>query len=251
MSEMATSSHTPNGDKPPMRVLEKWDLLSQVLDFLGEGTEIALMSVCKDVCKFVRLLRGWQKEEKKEKRRKRKKISKITIVSRVSGFLFSAGLTEWGVDVLDMPMTKKTPKLAVKGGYVSTLSWLLSRDVPLERRSYDGVCCWAAERGHLSMLQYIRSQTEPCPWDEWTCWNADENGHLHVLQWARSQPEPCPWNKWTCAYAALNGHVVWSFVVKTRKSESKWSEHTKLRCFLCFMIGIVHCSQVGYTATLY
>ena len=43
-------------------VLENRDLLSQVHAFVGEGTEIALILVCKDVCKFVRLLRGWQKE---------------------------------------------------------------------------------------------------------------------------------------------------------------------------------------------
>jgi hypothetical protein len=42
------------------------------------------------------------------------------------------------------------------------------------------------------MLQWARSQAEPCPWDEETCAYAAENGHLHVLQWARSQSEPCP-----------------------------------------------------------
>ena len=59
MSGTATSSPTPNGDKPLVRVLEKRELLSQVLAFVGEGTEIASMLVCKDVCKFVRLLRRW------------------------------------------------------------------------------------------------------------------------------------------------------------------------------------------------
>jgi hypothetical protein len=40
------------------------------------------------------------------------------------------------------------------------------------------------------VLQWARSQPEPCPWDEWTCVRAAEKGHLHVLQWARSQAEP-------------------------------------------------------------
>jgi hypothetical protein len=44
------------------------------------------------------------------------------------------------------------------------------------------------------MLQWARSQPEPCPWDWHTCANAAFNGHLEVLQWARSQPERCPWD---------------------------------------------------------
>ena len=57
-----TSPPVPNEHDFLVHVLEKRELLSQVLDFVGEGTEVAAMLVCKDVCKFVRLLRGWQKE---------------------------------------------------------------------------------------------------------------------------------------------------------------------------------------------
>jgi hypothetical protein len=35
------------------RVFEKRELLSQVLAFVGEGTEVASMLVCKDLCVFV------------------------------------------------------------------------------------------------------------------------------------------------------------------------------------------------------
>jgi hypothetical protein len=41
-----------------------------------------------------------------------------------------------------------------------------------------------------------------CPWDKWTCARAAKNGHLPVLQWARSQPEPCLWDADACCYAA-------------------------------------------------
>ena len=47
MSESVTSSPAPNDDKPLVRVFEKRELLSQVLDLVGEGTEIAAMLVCK------------------------------------------------------------------------------------------------------------------------------------------------------------------------------------------------------------
>ena len=192
MSETEASSLTQNEHTPLLRVLEKRELLSQVLEFVGEGTEIAPMFACKSVCKFVRLLRGWQ-EEKKEEGNEPKIVCGMS-VSQVSAFLSSVGLAKWGVDVLGLPTTKRTTELAVKGGHRDTLAWLLSRGVPLERNIGRGdpqnACRLAAEAGHLSVLQYLRSLEPPCPWDEFTCAGASLNGHLHVLQWARSQPEP-------------------------------------------------------------
>jgi hypothetical protein len=201
-------SKAPDEHRPLVRVLEKRELLSQVLAFMGEGTEIASMLVCKDVCKFVRLLRGWQEEKKEEEEKKNENMMEQKIVcgmsvSRVSRFVSSVGLMEWGADVLDMPITDETMELAVRGGHVCTLAWLLSRGVLLP----DGVCDWAADAGDLSMLQYLRSLGPPCPWDGKTCMFAARNGHLDVLQWARSQPEPCPWDWRTYVEAAENGHL--------------------------------------------
>ena len=149
---LATAHHEPQ-TLVLVRVLEKRELLSQVLAFVGEGTEIASMLVCKDVCKFVRLLRGWQEEKKEEEEKKNENMMEQKIVcgmsvSRVSRFVSSVGLMEWGADVLGMPMTKRTTELAVRSGHVCTLAWLLSRDAPLP----NGACQWAAEAGHLSML---------------------------------------------------------------------------------------------------
>ena len=181
---LATAHHEPQA-LVLGRVLEKRELLSQVLAFVGEGTEIALMLVCKDVCKFVRLLRGWQEEKKEEEEKKNENMMGEKIVcgmsvSRVSRFVSSVCLAEWGADVLGMPMTKRTTELAVRGGHVCTLGWLLSRDVPIP----NGVCDWTAGAGHLSMLQYLRSLEPPCPWDKWTCANADtaeESANNRVL----------------------------------------------------------------------
>jgi hypothetical protein len=206
MSETVTSSPAPNDDKPLVRVFEKRELLSQVLDLVGEGTEIAAMLVCKDVCKFVRLLRGWQRGKKEEKEEDQK-IGCDMSVSRVSMFVSSVGLAEWGTKWLGMPMTARTTWLAVKGGHVCTLDWLLGRDAPLAPLDLSCACCWASEAGHLSMLQYLRNVEPPYPWGEEVCVNAAKNGHLEMLQWARSQPEPCPWNEMACAAAAENGHL--------------------------------------------
>merc|ERR1711904_264377 len=44
---------------------------------------------------------------------------------------------------------------------------------------------WAAENGHLKVLQWARANG--CPWDKWTCSKAALKGHLEVLKWARAK----------------------------------------------------------------
>jgi hypothetical protein len=52
------------------------------------------------------------------------------------------------------------------------------------------VCQYAADNGHLSVLQWLRAQQPPCPWNDWVCSSAAIYGHLHILQWARAQDPP-------------------------------------------------------------
>jgi hypothetical protein len=44
------------------------------------------------------------------------------------------------------------------------------------------------------MLQWLRKQDPPCPWDSRACSNAAQRGHLEVLKWLRGQDPPCPWD---------------------------------------------------------
>ena len=64
-------------------------------------------------------------------------------------------------------------------------------------------CAWAAEGGHLEVLQWARLRL--CPWNALTCVCAAKHGHLEMLQWARANG--CPWDADTCAYAAEAGHL--------------------------------------------
>jgi len=41
-------------------------------------------------------------------------------------------------------------------------------------------CRAAAEKGELEMLQWLRTQDPPCPWDWRTCFDAANSGHLEV-----------------------------------------------------------------------
>ena len=70
-------------------------------------------------------------------------------------------------------------KFAAIAGSETMVRWL--RD-ELKRPWVFRVCAGAARGGHLSLLQYLRSQD--CPWDRSTTYCAAEHGHLSVLQWA-------------------------------------------------------------------
>ncbi len=70
----------------------------------------------------------------------------------------------------------------------------------------NSLCDVTSAFGHVHILQWLRSQDPPCPWNENTCSFAAGNGHLHLLQWLRSLDPPCPWVEKACSYAAE-----WSF----------------------------------------
>lgn len=66
----------------------------------------------------------------------------------------------------------------------------------------------AAMRGHLDLIKHVRGLG--VRWDDRVCWMAAYYGHLHVLEWVRSQDPPCPWDSWTlrCATHRKHDHVV-------------------------------------------
>ena len=64
-------------------------------------------------------------------------------------------------------------------------------------------CSWAAQGGHLAVLQWARQNGYV--WSEDTCTLAAEGGRLAVLQWAHENN--CPWSGLTTFAAALNNHL--------------------------------------------
>ena len=86
-------------------------------------------------------------------------------------------------------------------------------------RSWDeATCTYAAEGGHLPVLQWARQNG--CPWDTRTCSSAAYGGHLSVLQWARQND--CPWDAKTCSSAAYEGHL--SVLQWARQNGCPWHE---------------------------
>ena len=94
---------------------------------------------------------------------------------------------------------------AAEKWHLDVLKWVRSQDPPCPWD--EGPCEWAASEGHLDVLKWLRSQDPPCPWNEDTCQYAALSGHLDVLKWLRSQDPSCPWDEWTCEWAAFNGHL--------------------------------------------
>ena len=62
---------------------------------------------------------------------------------------------------------------------------------------------WAAENGHLDVLQWLREQG--CDWNEGTCGGAAAGGHLDVLRWAVENG--APWVPGNCRVAAYHGQL--------------------------------------------
>ena len=61
----------------------------------------------------------------------------------------------------------------------------------------------AAARTALSILQWLRAQDPPCPWDAGMCMTAAaSHGKLDILMWLRGQNPPCPWSEQCTKLAA-------------------------------------------------
>jgi hypothetical protein len=107
--------------------------------------------------------------------------------------------------------------LSIELGRFDVLKWA-------RENNYNGnettTCSCAAFNGQLKILQWLRNQNPPCPWNATTCSEAARGGHLKILQWLRNKTETneilnqerennndiCPWSIYTCAMAAKGGH---------------------------------------------
>jgi hypothetical protein len=97
---------------------------------------------------------------------------------------------------------QQIPLVAAKvEGYLSSVPlFLWARDgmgMPISEGIYEE----AASRGHLALLQHFRA-TAALPWIREISIAACKGGHLEVLQWLRAQDPPCPWDAGVCKYAA-------------------------------------------------
>ncbi|CAB1118346.1 unnamed protein product [Ectocarpus sp. CCAP 1310/34] len=101
------------------------------------------------------------------------------------------------------PWDSESCSWAACRGDLHMLEWLRENDYPWDLAGEGGPCAGAARGGHLELIKWTRSKG--CPWNERTCAEAAKGGHLEVLQWARENG--CDWNSETCAGAAWGQHL--------------------------------------------
>jgi len=73
---------------------------------------------------------------------------------------------------------------AVERGYTSLLRYLCAYFVIGWAKMESKMCNFAALRGQLASLQWLRAQQPPCPWAIEVSNYAAGEGHLELLQWA-------------------------------------------------------------------
>lgn len=116
---------------------------------------------------------------------------------RVLQLLQARGLTSWDA---------ATTAAAARGGHTHIIQWLRSQTPPCP---WDAdICFEAASAGQLATLQYLRSLQPPAPWCGASCLAAALRGDLLVLKWLRQQQPPCPWTCGMSAAASAHPEVV-------------------------------------------
>lgn len=117
-------------------------------------------------------------------------------------------------------------KLAASRGHRKVIDWLI------EKHFYLGseVMAGAAEFGDLEMVQKLKENG--CEWGEVVCESAAEKGHLEILKWLRSNPEDlCPWNEGTSRKAAQSGDL--ETLRWLKEQNCPWNSNVSLILTMC------------------
>ena len=104
-------------------------------------------------------------------------------------------------------VVKRVLYVAARCGYLQVFEkyWSQGPQEKLSKLWDEDTCSWAAFRGHLEVIKWLRAKG--CPWGKVTSYRAADGGHLEVLQWMRDQDPPCPWDWSVCYHAAFRGHL--------------------------------------------
>ena len=104
-------------------------------------------------------------------------------------------------------VVKRVLYVAARCGYLQVFEkyWSQGPQEKLSKLWDKDTCSWAAFRGHLEVIKWLRAKG--CPWGEVTSRSAALGGHLEVLQWMQAQDPPCPWDEDVFFHAARNGNL--------------------------------------------
>lgn len=101
----------------------------------------------------------------------------------------------------------KICSFAAEGGHLAVLQWLLKNGCPWDLNGYylhqESMQNCAARGGRLEVLKWLHANR--FEWVEGMCASAAGAGQLAVLQWLRANG--CDWDVSACAQAVAGGHL--------------------------------------------
>jgi len=110
-------------------------------------------------------------------------------------------LLKWAREEKQCEWNHLTIDAAASLGNLEILKYCVANECPIN----EDACAFAADRGHLECLKYLREEAK-APWEWCTAYRAAKNGHLHILEYLVERKYN-KYNEVPCRFAAENGHL--------------------------------------------
>jgi hypothetical protein len=110
-------------------------------------------------------------------------------------------LLKWAREEKQCEWDYGTIYAAASQGNLEILKYCVANECPIN----EDACAFAADRGHLECLKYLREEAK-APWEWCTAYRAAKNGHLHILEYLVERKYN-KYNEVPCRFAAENGHL--------------------------------------------
>ena len=110
-------------------------------------------------------------------------------------------LLKWAREEKKCEWNSRTINAAVLQGNLEMVKYCVANKCPID----EDACAYAAWKGHLEVLKYLREEAK-APWDSRTASWAAAGGHLHILEYLveRKYDE---YDGDACQFAAREGHL--------------------------------------------
>lgn len=138
----------------------------------------------------------------------------------------SVKILEWYDSEINKIFPNHVGYVAAKRGHWKVLDWLIKKNSCLDC----SVIVGAVEFGNLEIVQKLKAYG--CQWSNAVCEIAAEKGHLEILKWLRSNPEDlCPWNEGTSLKAAQSGDL--ETLRWLKEQNCPWNSNVSLILTMC------------------
>ena len=134
--------------------------------------------------------------------------SKVVIKSQCMSYMCSLSMCHWCISMGIESVGKGICDLVCKSNNLVLLQQVVV-EYPEWKPTVDQIE-FVISNGNLQLLQWMTGYYRYCTLyinNRESCCIAAKCGHLHVLQWLRSQDPPCPWDENTCCTVASCGHL--------------------------------------------